>query len=87
MDLHVGNPVVRGALTLFPVFNGEAVHTRGYDLGASALEVAERAGAPVVGELVVTNRGRRPARRAPWPRRGGSCWRASRSTPSGRTRW
>lgn len=61
MDLHVGSPVVRGALTLFPVFNGEAVTARGYDLGVGALEVAERAGSPVVGELVVTHRGTRPA--------------------------
>lgn len=61
MDLHVGNPVVRGALTLFPVFNGEAVRSRGYDLGGGSLRVAERAGTPVVEELVVTNHGPRPA--------------------------
>ncbi|MER5674834.1 ARPP-1 family domain-containing protein [Pseudonocardia alni] len=61
MDLHVGNPVVRGALTLFPVFNGGAVRGRGYDLGGGSLRVAERAGTPVVDQLVVTNRGPRPA--------------------------
>ncbi|MEJ8279412.1 ARPP-1 family domain-containing protein [Pseudonocardia spirodelae] len=61
MELHVGSPVVRGGLTLFPVFNGAAVSGRGYDLGAGSLEVAERAGTPVVAELVVTNRGARPA--------------------------
>ncbi|GAA1200040.1 ARPP-1 family domain-containing protein [Pseudonocardia alaniniphila] len=60
-DVHVGNPVVRGALTVFPVFNGAAVEKRGYDLHAPWIEVAERAGAPVVGELVVTNGGARPA--------------------------
>ncbi|WFG42355.1 ARPP-1 family domain-containing protein [Pseudonocardia alni] len=61
MDLHVGNPMVRGALTLFPVFNGGAVRGRGYDLGGGSLHVAERAGTPVVDQLVVTNRGPRPA--------------------------
>ncbi|HXV94891.1 MAG TPA: DUF6569 family protein [Pseudonocardia sp.] len=60
-DVHVGNPVVRGALTAFPVFNGAAVAERGYELHSSSIEVAERAGAPVVGELVVTNRGGKPA--------------------------
>lgn len=61
MDLHVGNPMVRGALTLFPVFNGGAVRGRGYDLGGGSLHVEERAGTPVVDQLVVTNRGPRPA--------------------------
>ncbi|MBW0119077.1 hypothetical protein I4J48_27930, partial [Pseudonocardia sp. KRD-169] len=49
MDVHVGNPVVRGALTLFPVFNGAAVADAGYALGG--LLVAERADA-AVGELL-----------------------------------
>lgn len=60
-DVHVGNPVVRGALTVFPVFNGAAVEERGYELHGPSIEVAERAGAPVVGELVVTNVGGKPA--------------------------
>lgn len=61
MELHVGSPAVRGGLTVFPVFNGGAVARRGYDVAGSSVTVAERAGAPVVGELVVTNRGARPA--------------------------
>jgi hypothetical protein len=61
MELHVGSPAVRGGLTVFPVFNGEAVAARGYDLGGPSITVEERAGAPVVDELVVTNRGARPA--------------------------
>lgn len=61
MELHVGSPAVRGGLTVFPVFDGDAVGARGYDLGGSAVEVTERAGSAVVGELVVHNRGTRPA--------------------------
>ncbi len=61
MEIHVGGPTVRGGLTVFPVFNGAAVNSRGYDLGGASITVEERAGAPVVGELVVTNRGARPA--------------------------
>lgn len=57
MDMHVENPLVRGALTVFPVFNGQAVTARGYDLGTGSPEVTERAGAPMVTELVVTDRG------------------------------
>src|SRR4051812_30753080 len=60
-DVHVGNPVVRGALTVFPVFNGTAVKERGYKLHTTSIQVAEKAGAPVVGELVVTNAGPVPA--------------------------
>ncbi|MBW0096638.1 hypothetical protein I4I73_11640, partial [Pseudonocardia sp. KRD-184] len=58
MDVHVGNPVVRGALTVFPVFNGAAVADTGYALGG--VVVAERSDA-AVGELLVTNTGERPA--------------------------
>ena len=60
MKLHVGNPAVREGLTVFPVFDGEAVVEAGYHLGGSAVAVEERAGAPVVGELVVTNRSEQP---------------------------
>ncbi len=60
LDLHLGRPVHRGALTLFPVWNGGAVSRRGYDLRTNQLTVAERAGSPVVGELVATNTGPRP---------------------------
>lgn len=61
LDLHLGRPLVRGSLTLFPVWNGRAVSARGYDVGSGGLVVSERSGSPVVGELVVTNTGRRPA--------------------------
>ena len=60
MELHVGSPVVRGGLTVFPVFSGEARIAGGYEIGVG-LEVAERSGTPVVGEVVVTNPGHRPA--------------------------
>lgn len=60
LDLHVGRPVHRGALTLFPVWNGRAVASPGYDLSSPHVEVAERSGAAMVEQLVVTNRGRRP---------------------------
>lgn len=60
LDLHLGRPLTRGGLTLFPVWNGHAVATRGYDVGGAGLAVTERRGAPVVGELVVANSGPRP---------------------------
>jgi hypothetical protein len=60
LDLHLGRPVHRGALTLFPVWNGRAVTARGYDADTS-VGVSERAGSPAVGQLVVTNNGSRPA--------------------------
>ena len=61
LDLHLGRPVVRGALTVFPVWNGAAVQSRGYDLSSAKLAVEERAGHAVVAELVLSNHGRRPA--------------------------
>ena len=61
LDLHLGKPLTRGALTLFPIWNGAAVTTRGYDLGTGNLAVSERAGHAVVAELLVTNNGTRPA--------------------------
>jgi len=61
LDLHLGRPLTRGALTVFPIWNGHAVTARGYDLAGSALSVTERAGSAVVEELVVTNGGARPA--------------------------
>jgi len=60
LDLHLGRPLVRDGLTLFPVWNGAAVTRRGYELHSQHLAVAERAGQPVVSELVVTNNGARP---------------------------
>jgi hypothetical protein len=61
LDLHLGRPLHRGALTLFPIWNGAAVSARGYDLRTPLLSVDERAGSAVVGELVVRNAGARPA--------------------------
>ena len=60
LDLHLGRPLVRGGLTLFPVWSSTAVAARGYDLRSTRLSVREHAGAPVVGELVVHNTGDRP---------------------------
>ena len=60
LDLHLGRPLTRGGLTIFPVFNGAAVGARGYDLRSAQLTVREH-GAPTVGELVVDNAGLRPA--------------------------
>lgn len=61
LDLHLGRPITRGALTVFPIWNGNAVMARGYDLAGDALTVSERSGSGVVAELVVTNAGGRPA--------------------------
>lgn len=61
LDLHVGRPLHRGALTVFPVWNGRAVTRRGYDVTSAHLEVTERAGQPLVDQLIVTNTGLRPA--------------------------
>ena len=61
LDLHLGRPVVRDSLTVFPIWNGAAVTSRGYDLSSANLTVEERAGHAVVAELVVTNNGRRAA--------------------------
>lgn len=52
LDLHLGRPLTRGALTIFPVWDGHAVPDRGYDLGGEHVTVAERAGHAVVAELV-----------------------------------
>ena len=61
LDLHVGRPAHRGALTLFPVWSGRAVAARGYTLAAGIVEVGERAGSPLVEQLIVTNPTGRPA--------------------------
>ena len=61
LDLHLGRPLTRRGLTLFPLWNGGAVVKRGYELHSEQVRVDERAGAPVVGELVATNHGTRPA--------------------------
>ncbi len=60
LNLHLGRPLTRGALTIFPLWDGHAVPARGYDLGGEHVTVAERAGDAVVAELVVTNTGSIP---------------------------
>ena len=59
--LHVGQGTHRGPLTVFPVWTDRPSSDRGYLTGAAApVEVAERAGSPAVGQVVVTNRADRP---------------------------
>ncbi|MGY1834345.1 ARPP-1 family domain-containing protein [Blastococcus sp. SYSU DS0510] len=59
--LHVGQGTTRGPLTVFPVWTDAPTAPRRYVTGAAtAVDVAERAGTPVVEELVVTNRSDRP---------------------------
>ena len=60
LDLHLGRGADRGALSVWPVFNGRAVGRPAYDLGAEELEVTERPGSPDVGELLAANLGERP---------------------------
>lgn len=58
--LHVGDGWKAGAVTLFPVWvEGPAV--RGMSVVTGGVEVAERDGVPVVGELVLHNTSDRPA--------------------------
>ncbi|MGY1771958.1 ARPP-1 family domain-containing protein [Blastococcus sp. SYSU D00813] len=60
--LHVGQGTSRGALTVFPVWTDAPSARADYLTGtAAAVDVAERAGSPVVEELVLTNRSGRPA--------------------------
>ncbi|MGY1813276.1 ARPP-1 family domain-containing protein [Blastococcus sp. SYSU D00820] len=59
--LHIGQGTHRGPLTVFPVWTDAPSSSRNYVTGAAApVDVAERAGFPVVEELVVTVRGDRP---------------------------
>ena len=59
--LHVGQGTHLGGLSVFPVWTDAPVQT-GLDTGRSArVQVAERAGGPVVEELVLTNAGAKPA--------------------------
>lgn len=59
-DLHVGHGSYRDGVTVFPVWTDGPV-VRGLDTGTAArVRVEERAGSPVVGELVVINEGTRP---------------------------
>ena len=60
--LHVGQGTKRGALTVFPVWTDADEPPLDHVTGADAyVEVSERTGSPVVGELVVTNGGPLPA--------------------------
>ncbi|MGY1792812.1 ARPP-1 family domain-containing protein [Geodermatophilus sp. SYSU D00525] len=59
--LHVGQGTTRGPLTVFPVWTDAPTLPSRYLTGAGVpVEVAERAGSPVVDQVVVTNRADRP---------------------------
>jgi len=59
--LHVGQGTHLGGLSVFPVWTDAAV-VSGLDTGRAArVQVAEREGSPVVGELVLKNEGAKPA--------------------------
>jgi hypothetical protein len=59
--LHVGQGTNIGGLSLFPVWT-DALSVSGLDTGTAAhVQVDEREGSPVVGELVLKNQGAKPA--------------------------
>jgi hypothetical protein len=59
--LHVGQGTHLGGLSVFPVWT-DATVVSGMDIGRAArVQVAEREGSPVVGELVLKNEGAKPA--------------------------
>jgi hypothetical protein len=59
--LHVGASTHLGGLSVFPVWT-DAPSVSGLDTGTAAhVQVDEREGSPVVGELVLKNRGAKPA--------------------------
>jgi len=59
--LHVGHGAHLGALSVFPIWT-DAPTVSGLDTGLSArVRVDEREGSPVVGELVLSNEGTKPA--------------------------
>ena len=60
MDLHVGRGVTRGALTVFPVWNGDG-GPRGYSTRLDKLVVGEDQAGPSVPGLVATYAGTKPA--------------------------
>ncbi|HWH30555.1 MAG TPA: DUF6569 family protein [Mycobacteriales bacterium] len=60
LDLHLGRPIHRGPLTIFPIWNADAVNIRGYDLKAHHLAIDELPDGPSVPQLLVTNAGARP---------------------------
>lgn len=60
LDLHVGRPLQRGAVSLFPVWSADAVDRPGYDL-AGDVRVDEHPDGGVIASLLVTNAGTRPA--------------------------
>ena len=57
-SLHVGHGIHHGALTIFPVWT-DAPRIAGLDWSPKSLQVEEREGSPVVGELVARNRSTR----------------------------
>ena len=73
--LHVGQGTHVGSLSVFPVWT-DAPSVSGLDTGTAAhVQVDEREGSPVVGELVLKNQGPSPLC---WSR--ASCSRAGGST-------
>lgn len=56
-ELHVGRGQQAGPLTVFPVWTGAPAISRLVMGLAAEVSVAEREGSPVVGELIVTNKG------------------------------
>ena len=59
--LHVGQGTHLGGLSVFPIWSDAPV-VSGLDTGRSArVQVAEREGSPVVGELILKNEGAKPA--------------------------
>ncbi|WP_409332329.1 ARPP-1 family domain-containing protein [Trujillonella humicola] len=59
--IHVGQGTALGPLTVFPAWTDLRSTPAGYVTGLNAtVDVAERAGSPIVEELVVTNRADRP---------------------------
>ena len=60
LELHPGRTVVRDALTVFPVWSGAPLTSRGYDLSSADLTVEDRI-VDAADEFVVTNNGRRAA--------------------------
>jgi hypothetical protein len=59
MELHVGRGISAGALTVFPVWNGEGGR-RHYSTDVAALSVREMEGGPSVPGLTAVNQGDKP---------------------------
>lgn len=59
MEFHIGRGTDRGALTVFPVWGGDA-GPRGYSLDTATVAFSERPDGPAVGSLVASNPGGAP---------------------------